>query len=414
MYTGTASRPIWWALVGVDGGVEVSPFGTLTNTMRVTDVDGIATALYEAPDTALDPDQYDRVKVWEDGIVAAAPVAEFILLSDWDWKYQGTVLDRTQARIWQIATGNPQWWKLSLDGTILLNTNGDSPLTGDWLTWYYDVAEANGDVYTNDDSGASGVVKRLSAAALTTVNSSNAFAGDEYNSGIWVTASGVYAQAIGSTKHFNKYALTLGAPTWSTAITDSMNDGVQDLIQDTSGNLWGFSKTTRKLHKFTSGGALTTYDLSGTLSSNGGSSSTRRIDGISYDGNDTLLLQVFVSTGSPSFTNVSYVVPWTMSTQTLGTMFTSPILDTGNGSTRRGTLNNVWFRKQSDNEFVEFEISSGTILRTLDFVNDWGFAGAELTAIQAAAECVHDAASDVLWVFGAYGSDYGLWRLPLP
>ena len=64
-YKGNPSRCIWWHLVGVDAMVEGAAFGSLSNIQDETDEDGYATAVYTAPVVALDPDQWDRVKVFE-------------------------------------------------------------------------------------------------------------------------------------------------------------------------------------------------------------------------------------------------------------------------------------------------------------------------------------------------------------
>ncbi len=64
-YKGNADRGIWWELVGVDGNVEGSAFGSLSNTQHKTDDGGYATAIYTAPTSNLDPDQWDRIKVYE-------------------------------------------------------------------------------------------------------------------------------------------------------------------------------------------------------------------------------------------------------------------------------------------------------------------------------------------------------------
>ena len=64
-YKGNANRCIWWELVGVDAMVEGAAFGTLSQAQHITDADGYATATYTAPTSALDPDQWDRIKVHE-------------------------------------------------------------------------------------------------------------------------------------------------------------------------------------------------------------------------------------------------------------------------------------------------------------------------------------------------------------
>lgn len=64
-YSGSVSRCIWWELVGVDTGVEGAPYGSLSNEEPLTDADGLATAHYTAPTTALTATQSDRIKVHE-------------------------------------------------------------------------------------------------------------------------------------------------------------------------------------------------------------------------------------------------------------------------------------------------------------------------------------------------------------
>jgi hypothetical protein len=64
-YKGNPDRCIWWELVGVDANVEVAPFGELANEQHITDADGYATVSYIAPESTLDPDQWDRIKVHE-------------------------------------------------------------------------------------------------------------------------------------------------------------------------------------------------------------------------------------------------------------------------------------------------------------------------------------------------------------
>jgi hypothetical protein len=64
-YKGNPDRCIWWELVGVDAMVEGAAFGLLANEQHITDADGYATVSYVAPVAALDPDQWDRIKVYE-------------------------------------------------------------------------------------------------------------------------------------------------------------------------------------------------------------------------------------------------------------------------------------------------------------------------------------------------------------
>lgn len=68
-YTGNTSRCIWWALLGVNAGVEGAAYGTLTHKQSITDSSGYATAIYTAP-IALGAGQYDRIKVFESQVVS--------------------------------------------------------------------------------------------------------------------------------------------------------------------------------------------------------------------------------------------------------------------------------------------------------------------------------------------------------
>ena len=68
-YKGNANRGIWWALVGVDTGVEGAAYGTLTHAQPITDAGGYATAVYTAP-TSIGANQHDRIKVFESQVVA--------------------------------------------------------------------------------------------------------------------------------------------------------------------------------------------------------------------------------------------------------------------------------------------------------------------------------------------------------
>lgn len=68
-YKGNANRGIWWALVGVDTGVEGAAYGSLSNKQLLTDANGYATAVYHAPNS-LGANQHDRIKVFESQAVA--------------------------------------------------------------------------------------------------------------------------------------------------------------------------------------------------------------------------------------------------------------------------------------------------------------------------------------------------------
>jgi hypothetical protein len=64
-YKGNPSRCIWWALVGVDTGVEGAAYGTISNEQHITDAGGYATAVYHAPTVDPGANKLDRIKVYE-------------------------------------------------------------------------------------------------------------------------------------------------------------------------------------------------------------------------------------------------------------------------------------------------------------------------------------------------------------
>lgn len=416
-YKGTADKCIWWQLVGVDGGVEGAPYGSIDNTTHVTDADGIATSQYHAPTTALDPDQFDRVYVHEDGIITEVDLSpSYINLSEFDYKDDAAVLDRTNRLLWQFASGTPQWWAIDIDSHAIVVNGLQGDADPGWSAWYYDVAESNGRIYVNDDSLALGKVRSLSGTDLTLVNTSPALPASLV--GVWVHGTAVYAQTQnGGTRHLTKLPLDLSAATWQTALPNLMGDINENLVEDINGNLWNFKYQGKKLHKFSSSGTLTTYDLTGTLPSPG--TLNNWIAGLSYDGNDTLLLEVFSQNGAPSFNRIDYVIPWTISTQTLGSALTSPHMNRGDGGPRRATPGHAWFRRMDNTNLVELDIATMTIVNEYGFASQWALAGDELTAAQTTNDGpLYDGLTNVLWLLNDYPvgftTFYGIWRLPLP